>query len=175
MLQRVETGTGTGMGQAGQQGLRSALGRFPTGVAVVTMAGSDGQVHCMTVNSFASLSLDPPLVMWALRTSSARHDILTRGERFAINVLSESQIELARRHAVAPPVLSPIGAWPAMLDGCPIMQGASAHFVCRTSGQLPQGDHTLLVGEVQHFAENDHHPLLFMSGGFYSGQGLKPL
>lgn len=175
VLQRVQPREVRSEPVHAQRALRSALGRFPTGVAVVTAAGSDGNVHCMTVNSFTSLSLSPPLVMWALRTSSARFDTLTQCERFAVNVLSESQIGLARRHAVAPPQLAPLAAWSGQLEGCPVIEDAAAHFVCRAAGQVPQGDHTMLIGEVLHFADHDRHPLLFMSGGFYSGQSLKPL
>lgn len=175
MLQRVQPGEAGDQPIQARRALRAALGRFPTGVALVTAECADGNVHCMTVNSFTSLSLNPPLVMWALRTDSARFDALTGCKRFSVNVLSEAQIDLARRHAVAPPQLAPAAAWDAHLEGCPVTAGAAAHFVCRLAGQVPQGDHTLLIGEVLHFADNQRHPLLFMSGGFYSGQGLTAL
>jgi alkanesulfonate monooxygenase SsuD/methylene tetrahydromethanopterin reductase-like flavin-dependent oxidoreductase (luciferase family)/flavin reductase (DIM6/NTAB) family NADH-FMN oxidoreductase RutF len=155
--------------------LRSALGRFPTGVTIVAAVGSDNLVHCMTVNSFTSLSLDPPLVMWALRTNSARHATLTRCDIFSVNVLSESQIELARQHAMPQPTLCAVDSWDTFLDGCPIIEGAAAHFVCRSAGQMSQGDHTVLVGEICRFVEGDSKPLLFMSGGFYSSAQMKPL
>ena len=155
--------------------LRSALGRYPTGVTVVAAEGTDGRVHCMTVNSFTSLSLDPPLVMWALRAGSTRFDMLTQCGTFSVNVLSEGQIALARRHAQSPPALVAVQDWADRVEGCPVIAGATAQFVCRLSAQVPQGDHVLLVGEVQHFAEGEGQPLLFMSGGFYSGKGLKKL
>ena len=158
-----------------QRALRSAFGRYPTGVTIVTVPGADGNVHCMTVNSFVSLSLDPPLVMWALRNSSARYDMLSSGDRFGLSVLSESQVEVARRHSSSPPVLQPLAEWPQMLDDCPVIAGAVAQFACRLSMQMPQGDHVLLVGEVKQLVQNEGEPLLFMSGRFYSAMGLKPL
>jgi flavin reductase (DIM6/NTAB) family NADH-FMN oxidoreductase RutF len=175
MLQRVQPGEAGDEPTQARHALRAALGRFPTGVAVVTAECADGNVHCMTVNSFTSLSLNPPLVMWALRTGSVRFEVLTGCRRFSVNVLSEAQIGLARRHAAAPPQLTPAAAWEAHIEDCPVIAEAAVHFVCRPAGQVPQGDHTLLIGEVLHFADNQRHPLLFMSGGFYSGQGLRAL
>ena len=153
--------------------LRSALGRYPTGVTVVAAVGADRHVHCMTVNSFTSLSLDPPLVMWALRTKSARYETLANSAVFSVSVLGEFQIELARQHAMSPPTLFAVDNWDAFLDGCPVIAGAAAHFIYRPSGPMLQGDHTLLVGEVSHFAEGDSKPLLFLSGGYYSGVGTR--
>ncbi len=155
--------------------LRSALGRFATGVTVVAAEGQDGQVHCITVNSFSSLSLDPALVMWALRTGSTRFDTFTRCETFSVNVLADTQVALARRHAKSPPVLVPVHDWMDRVEGCPVIPGAASQFVCRLTTQVPQGDHVLLVGEILHFAQSEAHPLLFMSGGFHSGKGLKKL
>jgi flavin reductase (DIM6/NTAB) family NADH-FMN oxidoreductase RutF len=155
--------------------LRSALGRFPTGVTVVTAVGPNERVHCMTVNSFTSLSLEPPLVMWALRSNSARHAILTQCTTFAVNVLAESQIELARVHSKGQPTLCAVDDWHSFVDGCPVLAGAAAHFVCRSAGQMNQGDHTLLLGEICRFSEGESNPLLFMSGDFYSSAALQPL
>lgn len=155
--------------------LRSALGRFATGVTVIAAEGQDERVHCMTVNSFSSLSLDPALVMWALRSRSTRYDTFTRCQTFSVNVLADTQLALARRHAKSPPALVSVRDWSDRVEGCPVIAGAASQFVCRLMSKVPQGDHVLLVGEVQHFAESDAHPLLFMSGGFHSGKGLKRL
>ena len=153
--------------------LRSALGRYPTGVTIVSAIGADANVHCMTVNSFTSLSLDPPLVMWALRANSTRYETMANSSIFSVSVLAESQLEVARLHSTLPHRLCALDSWGAFLEGCPVIEGASAHFVCKSSGQMRQGDHTLLVGEIFHFAEGDGKPLLFMSGGYYSGAGVK--
>lgn len=155
--------------------LRTALGRFATGVTVICAQTPEGHVHCMTVNSFASLSLDPPLILWTLRTGSARYDTFSKAAAFSVNVLSESQIELSRKHA-RPPTDGFSGRnWKAFLGDCPIIEGASAHFVCRGHTEVKKGDHVILIGEVTEFAEYDHPPLLFMGGKYFSGSSLKPL
>lgn len=153
--------------------LRSALGRYPTGVTIVSAVGADSHVHCMTVNSFTSLSLDPPLVMWALRAKSTRYETMVNSSIFSVSVLAESQLDLARLHSTSPHRPCALDSWGAFLEGCPVIAGACAHFVCKSSGQVRQGDHTLLVGEISHFAEGHSEPLLFMSGGYYSGAGVK--
>ncbi len=163
----------TGLEQ--RKALRSALGRFPTGVTVISTRTPDGHVHCMTVNSFASLSLDPPLILWALRTSSVRYATFANSKFFSVNVLSEVQLELARSHAMPVETGTPHHLWDEYLSDCPVIAGASAHFVCRTGNQVQQGDHSILIGEVVEFAESEHRPLLFMSGGYFAGSKLEPL
>jgi flavin reductase (DIM6/NTAB) family NADH-FMN oxidoreductase RutF len=155
--------------------LRSALGRFPTGVTVISTRAPGGQVHCMTVNSFASLSLDPPLILWALRAHSARFETFAQCELFSVNILSELQLDLARSHAA--PTLAGVDAndWDEFLSDCPVVEGAAAHFVCRAGNHVRQGDHAILIGEVVKFAEYDRKPLLFMSGVYFAGSNLKPL
>src|SRR6186713_1180890 len=83
--------------------LRSALGRFATGVTVISAQTDDRHVHCMTVNSFASLSLDPPLILWTLRSRSARYQTFSQTHAFSVSVLAETQIDIARKHALPPP------------------------------------------------------------------------
>lgn len=155
--------------------LRAALGRFATGVTVICAQTPDGHVHCMTVNSFASLSLDPPLILWTLRTGSARYDTFSKATAFSVNVLSESQIELSRKHA-RPPTDGFSGKnWKAFLGNCPIIEGASANFVCKGHTEVKKGDHVILIGEVTEFAEFNHPPLLFMGGKYFSGSSLQSL
>ena len=153
--------------------LRSALGRYPTGVSVVSTQSPDGQVHCMTVNSFASLSLEPPLILWALRTRSVRFETFVNCALFSINVLAESQVDLARRHATPTRDAVDSHDWKGFLAGCPVVTGAVAQFVCRTDNQVQQGDHAIQIGEVIKFAEFERKPLLFMSGGYFAGSGLE--
>lgn len=155
--------------------LRSALGRFATGVTVICTQTPDEHVHCMTVNSFASLSLDPPLILWTLRTGSARYQTFAKAAAFSVNVLAETQIEISRKHA-RPPAEGFSGRhWKAFFGGCPIIEGASAHFVCNHYSEVNKGDHVILIGEVTEFAENSPAPLLFMGGKYFSGSNLKPL
>lgn len=155
--------------------LRSALGRYPTGVTVVATQSADGQVHCMTVNSFASLSLEPPLILWALRARSLRFETFVKCPLFSVNVLSESQIDLARRYATPTDIHVNSHDWKHFLSDCPVVQGAVAQFVCRTDNHVRQGDHAIQIGEVIDFAAFDSRPLLFMSGGYYAGSDQIPL
>lgn len=155
--------------------LRSALGRFATGVTVIAAQTADQHVHCMTVNSFASLSLDPPLILWTLRSRSARYHTFSQTHAFSVSVLSESQIDIARRHAMPPPDGFAHREWKAYLGGCPIVEDASAHFICKGHTEVNKGDHVILIGEITEFAEHKHPPLLFMGGKYYSSSSLKLL
>ena len=155
--------------------LRSALGRFATGVTVISAQTADGHVHCMTVNSFASLSLDPPLILWTLRTGSARYETFSRTGAFSVSVLAETQVDISRKHATPPTDGFSGRNWKAFLGGCPIIEGASAHFVCKSHTEVHKGDHVILIGEVTEFAEYKHPPLMFMGGKYYLGSSLKPL
>ena len=155
--------------------LRSALGRFATGVTVISAQTADQHVHCMTVNSFASLSLDPPLILWTLRSRSARYHTFSRTHAFSVSVLAETQIDIARKHAQPPADGYAERNWKAFLGGCPIVDGASAYFVCKGHTEVNKGDHVILIGEITEFAEFNHPPLLFMGGKYYSGSTLKSL
>jgi len=157
--------------------LRSALGRFATGVTVICAQTPDQIIHCMTVNSFSSLSLDPPLILWSLRTHSARYATFSSTSAFSVSVLSENQVHLARQHATPPSQGHDITQqnWNAFMGGCPIIEGASAHFICNGHTEVRKGDHVILIGEVTEFAEYTHPPLVFMSGKYYSSSHLSPL
>ena len=155
--------------------LRSALGRFATGVTVISAQTADQHVHCMTVNSFASLSLDPPLILWTLRSRSARYHTFSRTHAFSVSVLAETQIDIARKHAQPAAEGFAERNWKAFLGGCPIIEGASAHFICKGHTEVKKGDHVILIGEITEFAEYHHPPLLFMGGKYYSGSSLKLL
>ncbi len=155
--------------------LRSALGRFATGVTVIAAQTPDHHVHCMTVNSFASLSLDPPLILWTLRSSSARYQTFSKTEAFSVSVLAETQFDIARKHAMPPADGVAERNWKAFLGGCPIIEGASAHFICKGHTEVNKGDHVILIGEVTDFAKHHHPPLVFMGGKYYSGSSLQLL
>jgi flavin reductase (DIM6/NTAB) family NADH-FMN oxidoreductase RutF len=155
--------------------LRSALGRFATGVTVISAQTADKHVHCMTVNSFASLSLDPPLILWTLRSRSARYHTFSKTNEFSVSVLAETQMDIARKHAAPPPDGFAHRDWKHYLKGCPIIEGASAHFICKGHTEVNKGDHVILIGEVTEFAEHHHPPLVFMGGKYFSGSSLKQL
>lgn len=124
---------------------RDALGRYPTGVTIVTAYAGDRAVG-MTVNSFASVSLDPPLVLWSVETATERYEIFRDAETYAINVLAADQAGLAHACALEPDLRNCYAAWTG--EQAPLIDGAVARFVCRRQAVHPGGDHEIIVGEV---------------------------
>jgi len=127
---------------------RQTLGRFPSGVTVVTFARPDGAVHGITVSSFMSLSLTPPLVGVAIGHKARAHDMLPGLARFGVSVLAQDQAAVSDHFAGRPVPLS--GDPFEGLDGHPVLLGAAAQLVCDVVDQVPVGDHTLVVGRIEH-------------------------
>ena len=125
---------------------RAALGRFPSGVTVVTLDDGDGGVHGITVSSFVSLSLNPPLVGVAIGRKARAHGMIG-APRFAVSVLAADQAALSDHFAARPVALT---ADPFEdLAGHHVVRGAAAHLVCEVVERFDTGDHTLLVGRVE--------------------------
>lgn len=145
--------------------LRNALGRFATGVTVVTTSAA-GKREGMTANSFSALSLDPPLVLWSIvRRAPSLPNFLAAG-RFAINVLHASQAALSHRFATPQKDKFEGVEIESGLHGLPLLPGALASFECRTEQAIDGGDHILFVGRVQRIRYAEGDPLIF-SGGRY--------
>jgi len=136
---------------------RSALGRFATGVTVIT-AQNQGQTHGMTANAFVSVSLDPPLVLVSLDNRSYMHRILPGCVRFGISVLKEDQEQLSNHFAGRP--VAGLHITFTTREGIPVLDGAIAYFVVQVIDVHPAGDHTLYVGQVEYFEARDDKPLL---------------
>ena len=153
--------------------LRTALGQYPTGVAVVTTCSPAGPVG-VTINSFGSLSLDPPLVLWCLRRCSACLGAFTGAEHFAVNVLAADQEQVARQFAARAASGTPRADRFAGLDwhldprGLPLIDGAVAVFTCRRAAQLPGGDHVIITGELLGYDIAGWKPLIFHGGRYGS-------
>ena len=152
---------------------RASLGMFATGVAIVTARAPDGAPVGLTVNSFASVSLVPPLVSWNLALNSTSLPVFQEGTHYAINVLGAAQQDLALRFA-APRVERWAGvAWQPGMAGAPLLEGAVAHFECESVALHEAGDHVIFIGRVEHC---DHRagaaPLLFHGGRFYTEHPL---
>ena len=147
--------------------LRSALGRFATGVTIVTCTDDGGAFVGLTANSFNSLSLEPPLVLWSLRETSPSVGAFTRARGFAVNVLSEAQVELSRRFATRSEDKFSEGAWAAGAHGAPVLAGCAAVFECEMHSQQPAGDHRLFIGRVLAFGEAPLAPLVFQAGHYH--------
>lgn len=147
--------------------LRRALGQFATGVTIPVSRDADGAFVGLTANSFTSVSLDPPLVLWSLRRESASHQAFRAADHFLINVLSADQLDLARRFSARVADRFENVRWtPSKVSGLPILEGAAAAFDCRTVSRLDAGDHCLFIGEVVSFAYLERHPLLFHGGSY---------
>lgn len=145
---------------------RHALGQFPTGVCVVTCAVDD-VVLGMTVNSFNSLSLDPPLVLFSIDKCTASLPLWERARDYAVNVLAENQKDLSERFAKRS-----LKKWEGLSYaissfGAPLLAGVAAVFECATEARHPAGDHTLFIGRVKSFrAYADRRPLVFTKGRY---------
>lgn len=146
--------------------LRRALGRFATGVAVVTTCTEGGRVEGLTVNSFSAVSLDPPLVLWSLqRTAPSLPSFLAAG-RFAISILASHQHAVSRQFATPSPDKFAGVTHAAGLGGCPLIGGCLAVFECRTEAVHDAGDHHLFIGRVERASHRDGRPLVFASGSY---------
>ncbi len=146
--------------------LRNALGRFTTGVTVVTCCDVQGRFVGLTANSFNSLSLDPPLVLWSLRSASPSMAAFEIAPRFAINVLAEAQVELSRRFASRAEDRFAEGAWALGEHGSPVLAGCAAVFECETVSHQTAGDHRLFIGRVLGCNEAALPPLVFQAGHY---------
>jgi flavin reductase (DIM6/NTAB) family NADH-FMN oxidoreductase RutF len=144
--------------------MRSTLGRFCTGVTVVSTE-CDGVAHAMTANAFVSVSLDPPLVLVSIDQRARMHAMLARGRRYAISVLSADQEEVAR-HFAGRPMDDTSDLFDAAEPGPPLIRGAIAHVLCELHETVPAGDHTLYLGLVERLRSRPGAPLLFHAGDF---------
>ena len=146
--------------------LRQALGAFATGVTVVTVTDRDGARLGVTANSFASLSLQPPLILWNLQRESECRPVFDHAERFAVNVLSAAQQRTSARYAqkddhVLDPAIYRLGD-----AGCPLLHDAHAWFECAREARHDGGDHVILIGRVLGYGRQDAEPLIFHGGQY---------
>lgn len=155
------------------QEFRAALGMFATGVTIVTARSADGQVIGLTANSFNSVSLSPPLVLWSLSRIAASLPVFSAGSHYAINVLAADQKTLADRFATR-------GAdrWTGVTfdqgaGGAPLLHGAAATFECFNRSRYEEGDHVIFVGEVERCTHRiGASPLLFHGGRYFTEHPL---
>jgi flavin reductase (DIM6/NTAB) family NADH-FMN oxidoreductase RutF len=155
-----------------QRAFRTAMGRFTTGVTVVTTA-VDGQVFGMTANGFMSVSLEPPLVVVSIARRAKMHDALTRSGHYGVSFLCADQEHVSAHFAGRPAHdFSPDFV---TVEGIPVLRGALAQVVARVSQSHVVGDHTLHVGEVLHFvAHDDGDPLVFHGGRYRDLVQVRP-
>lgn len=147
-------------------GLRECLGRFATGVTVVTCADARGGPRGITANSFSSVSLDPPLVLWNIAKVSNSLQSYLGAKHFAFNILGEDQQEISDHFARPDHTRFNGIAYSYSEDGVPLLDGTIAVLRCRTHEIHDCGDHYIIIGEVQHFASRDGKPLIFANGEY---------
>ncbi len=152
------------MSDYSQMELRDALGRFATGVTIVTTMTPEGPLG-MTANSFASVSLAPPLVLWSPARRSQRFPAFEAASHFAVHVLGAGQLDLARRFAREGRDFTGIRTH-AGYGNAPLLDGCPARFECRHAAGYDGGDHLIVVGEVLRLQTEETQPLLYHRGGY---------
>jgi flavin reductase (DIM6/NTAB) family NADH-FMN oxidoreductase RutF len=143
---------------------RKALRSFTTGVTVITVEKEDG-MHGMTASSFASVSVDPQLVLFCIAKTARAHRFLQNADRYCINLLRESQAFLANYFAGR--MTERIEPDYRMVDGCPILNESMGYFLCHKWAEYDGGDHTIFVGKVFALARTDEKPLVCSRGRFH--------
>jgi len=147
-----------------ERAFRDALGRFATGITVVTTQAPQGPMG-ITANSFASVSLDPPLVLWSPAKTSRRFAEFQAAQRFAIHVLAEDQTSLCQQFSREGLNFDGLD-WAPNADGVPLIEGCLARFDCRLEAQHDGGDHVIVIGRVVACTERPGAPLIFSAGEY---------
>jgi flavin reductase (DIM6/NTAB) family NADH-FMN oxidoreductase RutF len=148
---------------------RTALGMFATGVTIVTARGPGGTRVGLTANSFNSVSMAPPLVLWSLSRHAGSLPAFNQGSHYAINILSADQRELAERFASRTADRFAGVAFREGVGGAPVLEGAAAVFECFNRSRYTEGDHVIFVGEVERCEHRaGAQPLIFHGGRFFT-------
>lgn len=146
--------------------LRKALGAFATGVTVITTRSQDNRDVGITVNSFNSVSLDPPLILWSLGKNAERFAAFSAADYFAVHILAADQVAISNHFAGRDADNFAGLAMGRGIDGIPLLDHCAASFSCRTAFRYEGGDHVIIVGEVLSFARSELPPLLFHNGRY---------
>lgn len=158
------------MSEIDQRALRSGFGEFMTGITIITTLDADRQPKGLTANSFSSLSLDPPLLMFALGKESSTFDAFMAGNGFVVHVLGGDQLDLSARFAAKGIAKFDGIDWAPGFDDLPVIRGALATFECRQEVVHEGGDHLIMVGSVERFTvgERDRDALGYFRGRYIS-------
>lgn len=146
--------------------LRQVLGAFPTGVTVVTTIDAAGNAYGVTANSFSSVSLDPPLVLWSQSTTSSSHAAFRDAERFVVNIMADDQVQVANQFAKSGVDKFKDIPTHAGLGGVPVIDGTAANLECLKVAAYPGGDHTIFIGLIERFKRSDRGSLAFAQGKY---------
>ena len=152
---------------------RASLAMFATGVTIVTARTASGELIGLTANSFNSVSLSPPLVLWSLSQAASSMAAFSAGSHYAINILAADQKDLAERFASKRADRWDGVAFTDGVAGAPLLVGAAASFECFNRSRYQEGDHVIFVGEVEHCTHSaGAAPLLYHGGKFYTEHPL---
>ncbi|MEP5759000.1 MAG: flavin reductase family protein [Litoreibacter sp.] len=146
--------------------LRNVLGCFATGVAIVTSIGDQGKPVGMTINSFSSVSLDPPLVLWSLGLNSPTRNAYASHPSFAINIMCSESKDVSLHFARPSDDKFANVDWTPGHDGVPVLNDALATLECTVEDRIISGDHEICIGRVVKLAQKEGDPLLFHRGKF---------
>lgn len=146
--------------------LRNALGSFVTGVTVITTQDSLGRPHGLTANSFNTVSLDPPLILWSQSKNAGSYPVFRNANEFAISILAEDQVDISNHFASRHENKFEGVEIDQSFCGLPVIAGSSAWLYCKTVSRVDGGDHTIYIGEIIRIARNERQPLIF-GGGRY--------
>jgi flavin reductase (DIM6/NTAB) family NADH-FMN oxidoreductase RutF len=145
---------------------RSVLGRFPSGVTVVTTKAADGSDQGMTVSAFCSVSLEPPLVLICIEKSASAYDALTSAPGFVVNILSATQEQIARRFSIIDIDRFEGVGYDRSQNGFAVLDDVLGVIECSTFAMHEAGDHMIIVGEVEATRAENGTPLLYYRGGY---------
>lgn len=142
---------------------KEAMGNYPTGVTVVTAIDEEGNPMGLTVNSFASVSLEPLLILWSIDKRVSTYGAFKKVDKFAVNILAENQAEIASLFAsrTSNPERFGNSDWDLSKYNLPIIKDTMATMQCKTFKQIEAGDHTILIGEISKISVEKKSPLVY--------------
>lgn len=149
--------------------LKNAFGKFATGIAVATCVRPDGGFRALTVNSFTSVSLEPPLVLWCLENKANAFPHFMEADAYAVSILRADSEGLSNRFAGHDPAPLTPDEYEIWETGAPVLNHRIAGFDCKVHRRHRSGDHVILIGEIQRFDSNDEAPLIYYSSAYHSG------
>ena len=150
----------------GRDEFRAALGRFPSGVTIVTTRDASGRLHGITVSAFASVSLEPPMILVCIEKTTGSHDAFEESEFFVVNVLAEGQENLSNRFASQIPNKFEGVDYRLGLGEIPVLRDALVNLECRLTYAHEGGDHTIFVGLIEQSEVRDDNPLVYWHGNY---------
>lgn len=147
---------------------RRALGNFATGVTIITAQNAKGEKVGVTANSFNSVSLEPPLILWSIDKRSSSYEVFTEATHFAVNILAADQIDLSNKFARSKDDKYASVDYELGVGNVPVLKECSAVFECERFNILEGGDHWIIIGKVVHYQDNGRSPLLYHQGAYSS-------